>query len=90
MMRKALGGPADLQRMPSLLGRIFRIALYGRDTFDYQPLYSATVEAKNAAWKSCRDGLGMHAVPEKDMSSVDSGSSRQQYVYSTQALRGAR
>lgn len=88
MMRKALGGPADLARMPSLLGRIFRIALYGKDSFDYSALYSASVEAKNAAWKTCRDGLGMHAVPDKDVSNVDSGSSRQQYVHSTQALRG--
>lgn len=89
MMRKAMAGPSDLQRMPSLLGRIFRIALYGKDTFDYQQLISASLEAKNAAWKACRDRLGMHAVPDKDVSNVDSGSSRQQYVYSTQALRGA-
>lgn len=88
MMRKALGGPADLARMPSLLGRIFRIALFGKDEFDYRPLYAASVEAKNAAWKSCRDGLGMHAVPDRDVSSVDSGSSRQQYVHSTQSLYG--
>ena len=80
MMRKALGSPDDLNKLPSLLGRIFRIAMYGKDSFDYTALYRATVAEKNAAWKVCRDGMGMHSGPDRDTSTVDDGSSRQQYV----------
>ncbi len=80
MMRKALGSPEDLHKLPSLLGRIFRIAMYGKDDFDYSVLYKSTASEKNGAWKVCRDGMGMHSGPEKDVSTVDDGSTRQQYV----------
>jgi hypothetical protein len=80
MMRKSLGSPQDLDKLPSLLGRIFRIALYGRDSFDYTTPYGASEETKLAAWKSCRDAMGMHSVPERDVSTVEDGSTRQQYV----------
>ena len=40
MLRKNLNSPSDLSKMPSLLGRIFRIAMYGRDDFDYAALAS--------------------------------------------------
>lgn len=81
MMRKSLGSPADLDKLPSLLGRIFRIALYGRDNFDYQSLVAATPDTKLAAWKSCRDAMGMHSVPERDVSTPEDGSTRQQYIH---------
>ncbi len=76
MMRKHLGSPDDLQKMPSLLGRIFRIALYGRDDFNYAQFFSgvATDETRNAAWKTCRDHLGMHSTPDPD------DKNRQQYT----------
>lgn len=80
MMRKSLGSPDDLNRLPSLLGRIYRIALYGRDTYDYSHLISATTEERNQAWQQCREAMGMYSVPERDTSDVDHGSSRQQYV----------
>jgi hypothetical protein len=80
MMRKSLGSPDDLQRLPSLLGRIFRIALFGRDLFDYEALVAAPAESKLQAWKTCRENMGMYSVPERDSSELDSASTRQQYV----------
>ncbi len=80
MMRKSLGSPDDLQRLPSLLGRILRIALYGWDNYDYEGLIAASAEAKLQAWKSCKEGMGMYSVPERDGSELDSASTRQQYV----------
>ncbi len=62
-----LKSPEDLQMMPSLLGRIFRIALYGRDDFNYQQYLeqSAAGDAvRNTAWKTCRDHLSMHATQD--------------------------
>ena len=38
MMRKNLNDPSDLNKMPSFLGRVFRIALYGTDDFDYSAI----------------------------------------------------
>ena len=80
MMRKNLGSPEDLNKLPSLLGRIFRIALYGYDDFDYASLFHADANTKLSAWKACKEGMGMYAVPERDESSIDDGSSRQQFV----------
>lgn len=74
MLRKALGSPEDLNKMPSLLGRIFRIALYGYDTFDYSPFINGDSSMKQAAWKSCKDHLGMHFTPDID------DKTRQQYT----------
>lgn len=37
-MRKQLNGPDDLLTMPSLLGRLFRLASNGTDTFEYDLL----------------------------------------------------
>lgn len=73
MMRKNLGRPEDLANLPSLLGRIFRIALYGGDSFDYELLAGASAADKLAAWKRCRDSMGMHATYDPD------DKSRQQY-----------
>ena len=73
MLRKSLGGPQDLDKMPSILGRIFRIALYGVDDYDYTSLVTATDEVKLTAWKKCRDSFGMHATYDFD------DTSRQQY-----------
>eukprot|EP01036_Dinobryon_divergens_P030196 gene30195-39399_t len=65
-MRKNLNSPSDLNKMPSLLGRIFRIAMYGRDDFDYASLASASNDEKLSSWKTCRNHLGMHATPDID------------------------
>lgn len=73
MMRKTLNSPQDLEVMPSLLGRVLRIALYGHDSFDYEPLLRAPEEEKLSAWKKCRDAMGMHATYDAD------DKSRQQY-----------
>jgi hypothetical protein len=73
MLRKNLGGPQDLENMPSFLGRIFRIAMYGVDNFDYLQLVKATDDAKLDAWKKCRNAFGMHATYDFD------DTSRQQY-----------
>jgi hypothetical protein len=70
MLRKNLG-PDDLDRMPSFLGRIFRVALQdGVDTFDYTNIYElydnaaknreAELKAALEHWSQCRDMLGMH------------------------------
>ncbi len=77
MMRKHLSSPEDLKKMPSLLGRIFRIALYGHDDFNYQHYLEQSAagnEVRNKAWKTCRDHLGMHVTPDPD------DKSRQQYT----------
>lgn len=74
MLRKHLSGPEDLNKLPSLLGRIFRIALYGHDSFDYTPYVTGSNEAKQSAWKACKDHLGMHLTIDPD------DKSRQQYT----------
>lgn len=83
-MRKALNSPHDLQRMPSLLGRIFRIALYGADDYDYSSYASNSVDAKNKVWQTCRDHLGMHSTPDRQEQQLQysgsAASSRQQYT----------
>jgi len=38
MLRKNLNDPEDLKKMPSLLGRVFRLALWGRDDYPYTAL----------------------------------------------------
>ena len=82
-MRKNLGSPADLNKLPSYLGHVFRSALNdGVDSFDYQSLHTVGAgEQQEAvklrmekAWAECRDAMGMHMPP--DLSSTD----RQQYV----------
>ena len=76
-MRKTLGGPADLAKMPSLLGSVFRQAISGgEDAFDYSALERADDAAKEEAWASCRNQLGMHTPPDLG------DRSRQQYVAS--------
>ena len=74
MLRKALSDPKDLERMPSLLGRIFRIALTGKDTFDYARNLEASTDQKNVAFKACRDHFGMYLTPDPD------ATDRQQYT----------
>lgn len=74
MMRKYLSSPEDLEKMPSLLGRIFRIAIWGKDNYDYSRYYSMSNEEKSAVWDTCRNTLGMHATPDVD------DKSRQQYT----------
>lgn len=77
MMRKTLNGPADLTKMPSLLGSVFRLAALGEDTFDYGALEKASDAAKDEAWTTCRNLLGMHTPPDLG------DSARQQYVSSS-------
>mmetsp|Transcript_1484 Transcript_1484/g.2442 ORF Transcript_1484/g.2442 Transcript_1484/m.2442 type:complete len:437 (+) Transcript_1484:26-1336(+) len=79
MMRKALAHPDHLANMPSLLGRIFRIALYGKDAFDYSTYYNAEVSVKDTAWKTCRDSLGMHTTPDTSLD-LSLPTHRQQYT----------
>jgi len=74
MMRKNLSDERDLSIMPSLLGRIFRIAVFGYDDFDYESVVKSDSKQKKTAWKACRDLLGMHSTPDKD------DRSRQQYT----------
>ena len=67
MMRKQLGSPEDLDVMPSYLGRVFRLAYYGYDSFDYAKWIDvATDEERDSAWNKCRSQLGMHSVPDED------------------------
>jgi len=77
MMRKTLGGPADLSKLPSLLGSVFRTAISGADTFDYEALATASDGVKEESWTACRNLLGMH-TPFPDVG--DKSSSRQQYM----------
>jgi hypothetical protein len=88
MMRKTLGSPMDLENLPSLLGRIFRIALYGKDDYNYAQWTDehsgSSVEQKNAAWKRCRDSLGMYYAPEAENPeevAAGIGATRQQFVH---------
>lgn len=74
MLRKHLSGPDDLKKMPSLLGRIFRIALYGHDSFDYSPFVTGGNDVRQAVWKGCKEHLGMHLTVDPD------DKSRQQYT----------
>lgn len=74
MLRKNLNSAQDLDNLPSYLGSIFRLALHGRDDFDYKALIAAPKEAKRASWKRCRDAMGMHATPDPD------DKARQQYT----------
>jgi Glycosyltransferase sugar-binding region containing DXD motif len=75
MMRKTLSSPADLQKMPSLLGRVFRTAALGSDEFDYSALVRASDAVKDESWAACRSMLGMHSPPPDP-----SDASRQQYL----------
>jgi hypothetical protein len=74
MMRKTVHSPEVLQHMPSLLGSYFRIAMYGRDDFDYSTLLTGSDETKLNAWQNCRVAMGMHSHPDPN------DSTRQQYV----------
>jgi hypothetical protein len=81
MMRKTLAGPEDLAHLPSLLGRIFRLALTGTDSFDYAALQSMPRDAWDQSWRKCREQLGMHATPDASVDTADPVH-RQQYVQS--------
>ena len=68
MIHKNLRGPEDLQKLPSLLDSIFRVALFGKDSFDYagllnhptkQQRQNGTTDLKLHAWNGCRAHLGM-------------------------------
>ncbi len=74
MMRDTLKSPEDLQKMPSLLGRIFRIALYGHDDFNYQQYLKRSIaghEVRNSAWATCTKLLGLHQALQVPASSPD-------------------
>lgn len=60
MMRKQLNSPADLQKLPSFLGHVFRTAYFGRDDYDY----SISAAEGLSRYKECRDFLGMYTPPE--------------------------
>lgn len=95
MMRKNLRGPEDLHQMPSLLGSIFRVAVYGEDSFDYiallggkaaqdtvassGSLFSDLSDRKVQVWNACRAHLGMGVTPE-DRGPYLTPDSRQQYM----------
>lgn len=77
MMRKQLGSPEDLERMPSYLGHVFRLTYYGHDSFDYAKLINAASDGeRDASWQKCREQLGMHMVPDPDYDALH----RQQYT----------
>jgi hypothetical protein len=82
MIRRNLRGPEDLQLIPSLLGGLFRraISVTAEDTFDYASLVRASNDVKLAAWKKCRDHLGMYSNPDDRSAYVSGKSERQQYV----------
>jgi hypothetical protein len=74
MMRRTVDSPESLQHLPSLLGSYFRVALYGRDDFNYEALLTASDEAKLNAWNTCRSNMGIHSIPDT------TDAARQQYV----------
>ncbi len=77
MMRKSLGSPDDLSVMPSYLGHLFRLVYFGYDNFDYDAYLSNSEDhsMRDAAWKKCRDHMGMHMTPDADNDRIQ----RQQY-----------
>ena len=72
MLRKHIA-PEHVDMMPSFLGRAFRMAVHGKDTFDYAPFEAAYAKTQAqgagvedsqaqvalAAWDMCRSMLGM-------------------------------
>ena len=68
MIYKNLRGPEDLQMLPSLLGSIFRMAIFGKDSYDYAGLLNTAKHGKNhtdlklQAWYDCRAHLGMTEI----------------------------
>jgi hypothetical protein len=88
MLRKFLG-EGDVDKLPSLLGRIFRRALHGgEDSYDYAALEEQYErgEADDALkkWNACRDMLGMHTPLDTAVRRAGKTSphERQQYVRS--------
>jgi hypothetical protein len=74
MMRKQLGSPEDLDKLPSYLGHIFRLSYYGYDSFNYEQHINAVsgsteVEKdleRDRVWKKCRDEMGMYGIPDRN------------------------
>lgn len=65
MLRKHLNSPADLEKMPSFLGHVFRLAYYGKDDFDYTALKDGSDALRLDKYKTCREFLGMYTPPEE-------------------------
>lgn len=79
MIKKNLKGPQDLQKMPSLLGSIFRTGMYGKDMYNYNIIFDSSsansMNMKNMnsseanlvkinLWNKCRSHFGMGSNPE--------------------------
>ena len=66
-MRKNLNDLQQIrQTLPSLLGHIFRQAVFHEDRFNYDSLLLADNKVRLSAWQDCRTAMGMHYSPEKD------------------------
>lgn len=83
MMRKSLGGPQDLEKMPSFLGHLFRLAFFGVDSFDYDHMLKAKEDSVRVqAYQACRNHLGMY-MPQEGYGRLSNSavppSERQQY-----------
>ncbi len=85
MLRKYLGGPQDLEKMPSYLGALWRRAIgNGIDKFDHdgiERLFSEknTVKALET-WTECRNILGMNTPVTESNFLRNQPHDRQQYV----------
>lgn len=78
-MRKNLNDPKQLGELfPSYLGRLFRVAMYQIDHFDYRSLHQASNAYRLKVWQTCRHAMGMHYAPEGDQ-----GIGRHQYFAPT-------